>query len=132
MGPTNARDHVIVSHIFLVIVVTMSENTVRFLSIMMMIIAFADGPTPPRNIALRVSETGTPTLIWEGVPDAARYVLTFRRPGSTIYDGILEVDSNLATHNSLFTSGEFEAVAIGTIGSNGLIGRLSQDYILPN
>ncbi|MGB7338315.1 MAG: M20/M25/M40 family metallo-hydrolase [Phototrophicaceae bacterium] len=99
-------------------------------SILLMTVAIADGPPPPRNITLRTDANGSPTLLWDSVPEAAGYVIALREVGSTRYD--LQV--NWANVTSMLydplTSGQYVGVAIGTRGENGLIGRLSNEYPL--
>jgi peptidase M28-like protein len=104
------------------------QKSVR--SIVLVTIALADGPPPPRSIVLRNNDEGRPTLIWEEVPDAASYVIALRAPGSTRYDFQLDWSSGTNVTWEGFTSGQYEALAIGTRGANGLIGRLSQEYRL--
>lgn len=99
-------------------------------SIMLVTVALADGPPPPRSIALRNNADGRPTLVWEEVPDAAGYVIALRAPGSTRYDFQVDRDATTSVTWEGFTSGQYEALAIGTRGPNGLIGRLSQEYTL--
>ena len=36
-------------------------------SMLLITVALADGPPPPRNISLRTNEAGNPTLVWEAV-----------------------------------------------------------------
>lgn len=99
-------------------------------SIMLVTVALADGPPPPRSIALRNNVDGRPTLVWEEVPDAASYVIALRAPGSTRYDFQLDWSSGTSLTWEGFTSGQYEGLAIGTRGPNGLIGRLSAEYTL--
>lgn len=99
-------------------------------SIMLMTIAIADGPPPPRNITLRVSPDGMPTLIWEDVPEAESYVIALRLAGSSRYDHQIDWADGTAMPYAPLTSGEYDGLAIGTRGANGLIGRLSTEYAL--
>jgi hypothetical protein len=99
-------------------------------SIMLVTVALADGPPPPRSIALRNNADGRPTLIWEDVPNAAGYVIALRAPGSARYDYQVDWSSGSSATWEGFTSGQYVALAIGTRGQNGLIGRLSQEYKL--
>lgn len=99
-------------------------------SILLMTVAIADGPPPPRNITLRTGTDGRPTLIWEDVPEANGYVIALRLAGSSRYDSLLPwADGTAMTYDPL-TSGEYDGLAIGTRGANGLIGRLSAEYAL--
>lgn len=99
-------------------------------SIMLMTIAIADGPPPPRNITLRTDANGSPTLLWDSVPEASGYVIALREVGSTWYN--LQVNWSDITNMPYdpLTSGQYVGVAIGSRGDNGLIGRLSDEYPL--
>ncbi len=99
-------------------------------SILLMTIAIADGPPPPRNITIRTDANGRPTLIWEAVPEANGYIIALREVGSSRYDRVLEWADGTALPYEPLTSGEFAGLAIGTEGANGLIGRLSAEYAL--
>ncbi|MGJ3237714.1 MAG: M20/M25/M40 family metallo-hydrolase [Anaerolineae bacterium] len=99
-------------------------------SILLMTVAIADGPPPPNNIALRSGTDGRPTLLWEGVPEANGYVIALRLAGSSRYDHQIDwADVTSMTYDPL-TSGQYDGLAIGTRGANGLIGRLSEEYPL--
>lgn len=99
-------------------------------SIMLVTVALADGPPAPRNISLRTTEPGGATLVWESVPNSNGYILAFRRPNSTRYDGQIVVNGT-SFSNEILTNREWAAVAIGSKGPNGLIGWLSTEYLLP-
>ena len=99
-------------------------------SIMLMTVAIADGPPPPRNITLRTAPDGRPTLIWEDVPQAAGYVIALRLAGSSRYDNQIDWADGTAMPWDGLASGEYVGLAIGTRGENGLIGRLSEEYPL--
>jgi hypothetical protein len=96
-------------------------------SIMRVIIALVDGPQPPRNITLRAGENGNSTLRWEPVSGAVGYVVALRWPGSPRYDQQLEWTETSVTWDR-FNS--YAGIAIAAMGPNGLIGRLSQEYVL--
>jgi bacterial leucyl aminopeptidase len=98
-------------------------------SIMLITVALADGPPPPRNISLR-TDGGNPTRVWEEVGGASGYVLAFRRPNSALYEGNVEW-SGTSLSNQVLNNGEWAAVAIATKGPNGLLGWLSAEYLLP-
>lgn len=97
--------------------------------------SLADGLQPPTNISLTdlgsVSENGNSQaqLTWNEVPDASRYIVVLRPIGSLTYD----VSQQFTVEASgviwdRFTN--FEALAIASVDENGLIGRLSEEYIL--
>lgn len=96
-------------------------------SIMRVIVALVDGPQPPRNITLRAGENGNSTLRWEPVSGATGYVVALRWPGSPRYDQQLEWTEPSVTWDR-FNS--YAGIAIAAVGPNGLIGRLSQEYII--
>ncbi|MEM9953541.1 MAG: M20/M25/M40 family metallo-hydrolase [Chloroflexota bacterium] len=99
-------------------------------NILLMTVAIADGPPPPRNISLRPNPDGTETVVWDAVPEAAGYVIALRLAGSTRYDNLVEWGTNTNLTYADITSGRYVGLAIGTRGENGLIGRLSQEYRL--
>jgi len=99
-------------------------------SILLMTVAIADGPPPPRNITLRTNADGRPTLIWEEISEASGYVIALRLSGSTRYDHQLEWGTTTSMTFDDLTGGRYAGVAIGTRGANGLIGRLSAEYPL--
>jgi bacterial leucyl aminopeptidase len=96
-------------------------------SIMRVIIALVDGPQPPRNITLRPGENGSSTLRWEPVSGAAGYVVALRWPDSPRYDQQLEWTDTSVTWDRF---GSYAGIAIAAVGPNGLIGRLSPEYVL--
>ncbi|MBE0689856.1 MAG: hypothetical protein IH587_07020 [Anaerolineae bacterium] len=94
--------------------------------------SLADGPQPPANIVLREEGNGLRTLLWDPIPDAAAYIIAFRRPGSTEYAQALrwtDVSNRSVTWDG-FTAQNFEAIAIGTENSRGVVGPLSSEYII--
>ncbi|MEO1646411.1 MAG: M20/M25/M40 family metallo-hydrolase, partial [Chloroflexota bacterium] len=99
-------------------------------SILLMIVTLADSPPPPRNITLRTNANGEPMLLWESVPEASAYMIALRTPGSPLYDAQVEWSNQTTMTWEALTDGTYEALAIGTIGDNGLIGRLSPEYVL--
>lgn len=99
-------------------------------SILLMTVAMADGPPPPRNITLRTDADGRPTLIWEDIPEATGYVIALRLAGSTRYDHQIDWGTESSMAYEGLVSGQYAGLAIGTRGANGLIGRLSAEYSL--
>lgn len=102
-------------------------------SIMLIAIALANGLSPPRSIVLRTNEVSRTTLVWDSVPDAHGYIIALRSPNSQNYNAILEVpaDQDTAFTWEGFTSPAWTALAIAPRNSNGLVGQLSQEFILP-
>jgi bacterial leucyl aminopeptidase len=103
-------------------------------SVMLITYALADGLQPPRNISLRADDSGNPMLVWEGVANSNGYYVAFRRPNSALYEGVVKrspADGTSLRFNDSLVIGDWAAVSIGTIGPNGLIGWLSQEYALP-
>jgi leucyl aminopeptidase len=103
-------------------------------SIMLITVALADGLPPPRNISLRAMDNGSSVLVWDGVETSNGYFLAFRRANTTRYDGVVKrgpEDGTSLLYDERVSSGDWVAVAIGSIGQNGLVGWLSQEYALP-
>ena len=96
-------------------------------SIMLIAIALADGPPPPDNIALRDTGDGDTVLRWADTEGAIGYLIALRWPGSTRYDQLLESSETSFSWEG-FT--RYAGISIAARGSNGLIGRLSQEYIV--
>lgn len=100
-------------------------------SIMLMTIAIADGPPPPRNLSVRQTADNRPMIVWESVPDATGYSIVLRSRNTDFYDNILPpITDRTSFILDNLTDGSYEAFAIGAIGANGLIGRLSPEYVL--
>jgi hypothetical protein len=96
-------------------------------SILLVVVAYADGPAPPGSVTLRDTGDGKSTLRWEPVPDATGYIVALRFPGSTRYDQQVDwADTSLPWNG--FSA--YAGVAVGAKGPTGLIGRLSQEYII--
>lgn len=107
----------------------LTQNTQMLLTLML---SLADGPRPPANIVLREEGNSLRTLLWDPVPDAAAYIIAFRRPGSTEYAQALrwaDVSNRSVTWDG-FIPQNFEAVAIATENSRGVVGPLSSEYII--
>jgi hypothetical protein len=96
-------------------------------SILLMITTLADGPLPPPNITLRQSENGNSTLRWEPVPDAVRYVVALRPPGSLRYEQQFEVNDPFVNWSGF---GSYAGVAVASVSTSGLVGRLSDEYTI--
>jgi hypothetical protein len=96
-------------------------------SILLVAVAYADGPTPPRSLTLRDAGNGQATLRWEPVPNANGYIIAFRLPGSTRYDQQTDWEDTSLTWDGFSA---YAGVAVGAKGPTGLIGRLSQEYII--
>ena len=114
-----------------------SSDTIQFIernyfrrttqSILLIAVALADGPKPPGSITLRDASDGKSTLRWEPVADATGYIVALRWPGSTRYDQQLEwPDTSITWENFK----NYAGISIAARGPNGLIGRLSQEYIV--
>lgn len=96
-------------------------------SILIIIVAWADGPLPPRNVTLRDLGDGRSALRWDEVPGAAGYVIALRWPGSLKYDQHIEWNEPSISWDG-FSS--YAGVAVAARGADGIIGRLSADYPL--
>lgn len=98
-------------------------------AVLTVVTALADGPRPPRNIALREAENGARTLVWEPVPGASGYVVALRRPGASRY---VQFDVEGATSVTWegFVPQNFTGLAIAARDANGLMGPLSDVYPL--
>jgi hypothetical protein len=103
-------------------------------TILTLIISLADGVQPPTNMSLRqmniVTDDGQRqyNFVWNMVPGADRYIVALRRPGATTYTTQFVVESNES--GSWHRFGEFEAIAIASVDANGLIGRLSREFLI--
>lgn len=96
--------------------------------------SLAGGLRPPRDIVLRDAGTDEDgarllNLVWSTVPDASSYVVALRRPNSVIYNVQFSVLENQSGGWHRFQ--EFEAVAVAAVDANGLVGPLSNEYIIP-
>ncbi len=97
-------------------------------SILVVAAALADGPQPPRNIALRQTDSGTPMLVWEPVPDATGYIITLRYAGSERYDQQIGIDDPNTTSLAWDRFPEYAGISVAARGVDGIIGRLSPEY----
>jgi hypothetical protein len=100
-------------------------------SVLAVATALADGPRPPRSISLRENGDGTRTLVWETTPDAVSYVVALRAPGSIAYNYYFDVPSNSVTWDG-FVASRWESIAIGALDGSGLMGPLSNEFIITN
>lgn len=91
--------------------------------------AMASGPRAPRNVVLREAGDGQHTLVWEPVPDARQYIVALRSPGSLIFDQQFTVDEPRTAPWSEWS--KYEAIAIATVGANGMIGPLTAEITPP-
>ena len=89
--------------------------------------ALADGPRPPRNIALRETGDGARTLVWEPVPGASGYIVALRRPGAGRYEQF-ELSGVTSVTWEGFTPQNFVSLAIAARDGNGLMGPLSEIF----
>lgn len=80
------------------------------------LLGMSEGLPSPRNIDIRGA-----TVVWEPVPGAERYLVAYRTPNSPGYIQFEIVEGFAATlpPDTIF--------AIGSIGSNGLLGSLSEE-----
>lgn len=103
-------------------------------TILTIAMAIADGVQPPSNMSLRqmniVTEDGQRqyNFVWNMVPGASRYIVALRRPGSLTYNTQFVVENNES--GSWHRFGEFEAIAIASVDENGLVGRLSSEFLI--
>ena len=98
-------------------------------AVLAIVTALADGPRPPRNIALREAENGGRTLVWEPVPGASAYVVALRRPGARRYVQFDIEGSNSVTWDG-FLPQNFSSLAIAARDANGLMGPLSELFTI--
>ncbi|MCA9912285.1 MAG: fibronectin type III domain-containing protein, partial [Anaerolineae bacterium] len=97
-------------------------------SILVVASALADGPQPPRNIALRQTDGGTPMLVWEPVQGATGYIITLRYAGSERYDQQIGIDDPSQTSLVWDRFPEYAGISVAARGADGIIGRLSPEY----
>jgi leucyl aminopeptidase len=98
-------------------------------TILTVLASMADGPQPPRNIALRDNNDGTRTLVWEDVPGASGYVVALRQPNSMIYQQFETSASSVRWDG--FTSNNFSGIAVAAKDTDGLMGPLSSEIGVP-
>ncbi|MBZ0297257.1 MAG: M20/M25/M40 family metallo-hydrolase [Anaerolineae bacterium] len=101
-------------------------------TILATITALADGPRPPENIALRDAGNGARTLIWEPVSGASGYIVGLRSSPNTLTYQSFEISEpgvNSVTWDR-FTPEDFYSLAIAAKDSAGLMGPMSQEYII--
>lgn len=92
--------------------------------------SLADGPRPPRNIALREADDGSRTLVWEPVPGASGYIVALRRPGASRYEQFEKTDGGTSVTWDGFVPQNFVSLAIAARDSNGLMGPLSEVFLI--
>ena len=93
--------------------------------------ALADGPRPPRNVVVRDNGSAVRSLVWDQSPDAVSYVVALRYPGSLRYDQYFETtDRNISSE--IFSASRIAAIAIAGRDANGLLGPLSNEFIIVN
>lgn len=97
-------------------------------TMLVLINAMADSLTPPRNISLRDNGNGTRTLIWEPIPNATGYLVALRQPNSMIYQQFETNDTSVTWDG--FTPTNFTAVAVGAKNENGIVGMLSDEWVI--
>ena len=103
-------------------------------TILSIIKVLGDGPRPPRQLVMRDSGTTDEqgnrqfTLIWDQVPGAASYMVALRRAGSPQYDQMFAWTENEIETWSGFSG--YEAVVVASVDENGLIGPVSQEYLI--
>lgn len=79
-----------------------------------------DGFAPPNDLQIN----GT-TITWTPIPGAESYWVVQRVSGQDDYDTFTQVTEPTIT----LPSGAI--FAVGTVGSNGVLGQLSQEYVVP-
>ncbi len=93
--------------------------------------ALSNGPRPPRNVVVRDNGTAVRSLVWDPSPDAVSYVVALRYPGSLKYDQYFETtDRTIASE--IFSSSRIAAVAIAGRDAQGLLGPLSNEFVIVN
>lgn len=97
-------------------------------SLLMVVSAIADGPLPPRSIAMRDKSNGVSSLVWEPVPGAVSYVVALRLPGSLRYDRAIEVTGTQVDWDGFRN---YAGIAIAAKGQSGIVGRLSNEFVVP-
>ena len=98
-------------------------------TVLTLVTALADGPRPPRGIALRDSGTGLRTLVWEPIADASGYVVALRRPGALDYEQFEVNDPSITSITwDGFVPERFTGLAIAARDARGLMGPLSDEF----
>jgi hypothetical protein len=99
-------------------------------TVLTIVTAMSSGPQPPGNLTLRPNADGTRRLIWEPVPNAARYIIALRRPNAlTLNPGeSFEWVGNFVDYDGW---GQFGSLVIFSVDANGLIGPASAEFVIP-
>lgn len=97
-------------------------------TIMISVVALADGPRPPSNMSLRDAGNGMRTLVWEGVPDASGYVIAVRAPNAMNYSYFEIPDPRTNISWDGFVPERYTGVAVAAVNATGLMGPLSPEY----
>lgn len=100
--------------------------------VLAMVMSLANGPRPPANITLRDEGDGTRTLLWDPVPGANAYIVAFRQPGATQYSNFIRITevANRSIRWDGFVPQNFEAIAIAAENNAGIVGPVSNEYII--
>jgi hypothetical protein len=99
-------------------------------TIMAGITALADGPSAPRNVALRANASGTRTLTWEPVAGATSYIVALRYPNSLVYNQQFTWNANFVEWDK-FTADYFAGVSVFAVNAGGLMGPPSTEVLIP-
>jgi hypothetical protein len=101
-------------------------------TIMTVVVALADGPRPPSELAIRDLGNGIRRLVWTPIDGARGYMLAARRPGQTTYAHYFPVpQGENALDCECFVAASFEAMAIAAVNEDGIMGPLSLEYRVP-
>lgn len=103
-------------------------------SILSIIVSLANGPQPPRQITMRTTDDGSPSLRWENVFDAQGYIVALRLPNQQKYDQhvVCAPENGNCDGTSLTWGGlvNYAGVSIAAQGNDGLIGRFSEEFVM--
>jgi hypothetical protein len=91
------------------------------------LLALADGPPPPTNLAFKAGEVnpGGRDLTWTPSPNAAGYIIAVRRADSLAYAGWFQVGAPNVFAWNPEAYAELNFLAIAAIDANGRQGPFS-------
>jgi hypothetical protein len=89
----------------------------------------ASGPTPPRDIALRISaaDSSIETLVWTPAPQAVKYLIVLRRTSSLFYDKILTIEASALPELIVSDLSQYATIAVAAVDSAGRMGPLTPE-----
>jgi hypothetical protein len=103
-------------------------------TVLVVLAGLVAGPPPPDvdNIIVRDNGDGTRRLVWEQIPNAARYVVALRTRGARNFGEVYPINSAVTAWDcECFTSARYAGLAIAAVSLDGIMGPLSPEYTTP-